>query len=146
MSFFYFRLDLNSSVRRILVAIMDISAKLGKFYEIPYSRHYEKYIASMAELYTGLMECLEEEDGVKTPTNFKSFEPLTNAYSDGYDERDEEAHYNTEYTGYYETPNIERFPLLPNDEVSSISTYTECPPSSSELTKVSISLRINNGW
>ena len=144
MFFFYFYLDLNSSVQKIFDAIIDISGKLGKFYEVPYSRHYETYITSTVELYIRLMDCLEEEDGVKTPTNFKSFESLTSAYSQGYDERDEDTHFNTEYAGYFETPNIKSFSPSPNDEVSLISTHTEGPPSSSELTKVSISLSINN--
>ena len=136
--FFYFDLELNSSVRRILFATMDISGKLGNFHEVPYSRHYETYITSIVELYTSLMEYLEEQDGVKTPTNIKSFESLTSAYSDGYDEKDEDTHYNTEYTAHFETSNIKSVPVSPNDEVSFISTYTQCPQSSSELTKVSL--------
>ena len=90
------------------------------------------------------MEYLEEENGVKTPTNFKSFESLTSAYTDGYDDRDENTHNNTEYAGYLEMANIKGFPPRANDEVSFISTYTECPSPSSELTKVSISLCVQN--
>ena len=133
---------LSSPVRKLFDVILDIAAELGKFYLAPYSEYYEAYISSISELYLQFKTYFDEECGIKTPTNFKSFESLTSVGSGGYENgRSEEIQPGMEDVGSCETPVYNSFISSPmNDEVSIFSNYTESQSTSSDVLKVNFVL------
>ena len=97
----------------------------------------------MAELYLKFKSHFDEESGVKTPTNFKSFTSLTSINSENYDARNDDIHSSIEDTSSCETPIHKSFSSSPIDDVSFISGHTENQASVSYLTKVFRCLYIN---
>ena len=63
---------LPKTTRNIFGALIDICAVLAEWHETAYSQWYEKYITSMAELYKKIRTLLDEDNGVRTPTNMNA--------------------------------------------------------------------------
>ena len=79
----------------------------------------------MTELYLKLKTHVDEESGVKTPTNFKTFTSLTSINSENFDAGNDDIHSSIEDTSCCETPVHRSFSSSPIDNVSFISNRTE---------------------
>ena len=90
----------------------------------------------MEELYLKFKTHFDEERGVKTPTNFKSFTSLTSIGSEIYDARNDDVHSSIEDTSSCATPIHKSFSSSPIDDVSIISGHTGNDASISYLAKV----------
>ena len=65
-----------TSTENIFYAFLEIGFKLTKSYETANSNHYENYLTSISDLHQQFKTHLDEEGGITTPTNIKSFESL----------------------------------------------------------------------
>ena len=72
----YQELELHPMVWNIFETLICINTKLGRFYELPYSQWYGRYIKSMTNHHAKLKSYLDDGSGLRTPTNSKSFDSL----------------------------------------------------------------------
>ena len=128
--------DLSFSVQKLFDILVDISTKLGKFHEVPYAKSYDMYVNSMCNMYLGLKSYLDEENGIKTPTNVNSYASLSSICSEGYEAINDFKHFSTEDAAFCETPTHQSFASSPIEDASFISNYPRTQSSSSNVIKV----------
>ena len=119
--------------------MLDVGFKLGRNYKTVYSCNYEKYTTSISDLYQQIKTYLDEEGGITTPTNIKSFESLTSVSSNQQnDNRNGNSQSSLEeLEDSCQTPVHNSLTVSPNEEISFISTKSEHHSSLSNIIKVS---------
>ena len=119
--------------------MLDVGFKLGRNYKTVYSCNYEKYTTSISDLYQQIKTYLDEEGGITTPTNIKSFESLTSVSSNQQnDNRNGNSQSSLEDAEEScQTPVHNSLTVSPNEEISFISTKSEHQSSLSNIIKVS---------
>ena len=118
--------------------MLDVGFKLGINYKTVYSCNYEKYTTSISDLYQQIKTYLDEEGGITTPTNIKSFESLTSVSSNQQnDHRNGNSQSSLEDAEEScQTPVHNSLTVSPNEEISFISTKSEHHSSLSNIIKV----------
>ena len=119
--------------------MLEVCFKLGRNYKTVYSCNYEEYITSISDLHQQTKSYLDEEGGVTTPTNIKSFESLTSVSSDhqNYNRNGDRRSSLEDVEESCQTPVHNSLTVSPSEEISFISTKSEHQPSSSDIIKVS---------
>ena len=116
--------------------MLEIGLKLAKDFKTAYSKHYELYIASISDLHLQFKRYVEEEGGITTPTNIKSFGSMTSIQSQQQNEKINGSRRSSseEVEGSCTTPVQNSLTLSPSEGISLLSNKLE---SSSNFTKVS---------
>ena len=115
--------------------MLEIGLKLAKDFKTAYSKHYEVYIASISDLHLQFKRYVEEEGGITTPTNIKSFGSLTSVQSHQQNEKINGSRRSSleEVEGSCSTPVQNSVTLSPSEGISVLPNKLE---SSSNFTKV----------
>ena len=127
------------STQKIFDVLLDVGFKLGRNYKTVYSCSYAKYTTSISDLYQQIKTYLDEEGGITTPTNIKSFESLTSVSSN---QQNDNRNGNSpssleELEDSCQTPVHNSLTVSPNEEISFVSTKSEHQSSLSNIIKVS---------